>query len=153
MSSQVIIDVIDKQSALNIDESRLIEAVNLIVSDSDYQSAEISIAVVGDSEMHEMNNQYLSHDYPTDVLSFPLEATDRFLAGEIIVSSETAMKESAEHGLADLDELLLYVVHGTLHLVGYDDKDPGHRKVMREKETVYMRKFGVDLRAIAKDHE
>lgn len=153
MSSQVIVEVIDKQSALNIDESRLIEAVNFIVSDSDYESAEISIAVVGDAEMHEMNNQYLAHDYPTDVLSFPLEATDRFLAGEIIVSSETAIKESAEHGLADLDELLLYVVHGTLHLVGYDDKDPNHRKVMREKETVYMRKLGVDLRAIAKDHE
>ena len=153
MSSQIIVDVIDKQSALKIDESSLIQAVKVIVSDSDFQMAEISIAVVGDTEMHELNNLHLAHDYPTDVLSFPLEVTGRFLAGEIIVCSETAIKESAEHGLADLDELLLYVVHGTLHLVGYDDKDPNHRKVMREKETFYMKKLGVDLRAIAKDHE
>lgn len=153
MNSQFTVEVVDKQSALDIDEARLIESVHAILADSEFQSAEISVAVVSDAEMHEMNNQYLAHDYPTDVLSFPLEKTDRFLAGEIIVSSETAQKESIEHGLNDLDELLLYVVHGALHLVGYNDKDPVDRRIMREKETVYMTKFGVDLRAIANDHE
>lgn len=153
MSSQFIVEVIDKQSALCVDEGRLIAAARDILVDSEYQAAEVSIAVVGDAEMHQMNNQYLAHNYPTDVLSFPLEKTNQFLAGEIIVSSETAQKQASENGLSDFDELLLYVVHGTLHLVGFDDKDPNDRKLMREKEAVYMKKFGVDLQATVKDYE
>ena len=151
MSSQFIVEVIDKQSVLRVDEAKLISAVHVILVDSEYHAAEISIAVVGDAEMHQMNNQYLAHNYPTDVLSFPLEKSNHFLAGEIIVSSETAKQEAVENGLNDFDELLLYVVHGTLHLVGYDDKDPNDRKLMREKEAIYMKKFGVDLQAVVKD--
>jgi len=153
MIERFIVEVIDRQSTFEVDQTTLTDSVQIILAESKFSNGEISIAVVDDSEMHKMNVQFLNHDYPTDVLSFPLEKTNDFLAGEIVVSSDTAKKECGSHGLTERQELLLYVVHGTLHLVGYDDKSPADRDLMREKEAYYMNQFGIDLNGVAKAHE
>jgi probable rRNA maturation factor len=68
------------------------------------------------------------------------------LEGEIIVSAETAATAAQRFGWSSDDELLLYVVHGTLHLVGYDDTNPPARSEMRSKEQLYLAEFGLDPR-------
>jgi len=126
-------------------DPRLPEAVRRVLAEADIRTAEISLAVVGDAAMHELNRRYLAHDYPTDVLSFVLEfdADARRLEGEIIVSYEYAAREAPRYGWSGADELLLYVIHGALHLVGYDDLDPDSRAVMRAAEARHLAHFGL----------
>jgi probable rRNA maturation factor len=131
-----------------IDRARLKKAVRLVLQDAGLQSAEVSIAVVTDASMHELNRQYLQHDYPTDVLSFVLDhdVHTQSLDGEIIVSSDYAAREAVRYGWTTDDELLLYVLHGCLHLIGHDDTTPEGKQAMREAEATYLRQFGLEHR-------
>ena len=132
----------------NIDSARLKKAARLVLREAGIESAEISIAVVTDARMHELNRQYLQHDYPTDVLSFVLDhdAQARSLDGEIIVSSDYAAREAARYGWTTDDELLLYVIHGCLHLAGHDDTSPAGKLAMRQAETEHLQHFGLEHR-------
>ena len=80
--------------------------------------------------MAELHERYAGVPGPTDVLAFPL-ADDPVLLGEVLVSAETARREAAARGHPAYDELLLYAVHGVLHLVGHDDHEPADRRRMR----------------------
>jgi probable rRNA maturation factor len=103
---------------------------------------ELSFAVIDDVRMQAVNRDTLGHDYPTDVLSFPM-AEEPVLMGEILLSADTARREAAERGHPAYDELLLYAVHGVLHLLGYDDHDPAARRRMRRAERAALAVLGV----------
>ena len=107
-------------------------------------SATISVAVVDDATIHELNRKYLDHDYPTDVLSFVLENDASHLDGEVIVSIETAAASCQRYGWTAEEELLLYLVHGLLHLVGYDDHTQPDRQRMREREHHHLSRMGLE---------
>ncbi len=136
----------NEQDRLPVDGDRLQQAVRQVLSESDFTSGSISLAVVDDPTIHQLNREYLQHDYATDVLSFVFEATDNHLEGEVIVSVDTAHKIAVEHNWPGDDELLLYVVHGALHLIGYDDKDPDARPLMREAERRHLATWGLEPR-------
>lgn len=106
--------------------------------------AEISVAIVDDLTIHQLNRQFLEHDYPTDVITFPLESPEEngLLAGEIIVSWDTAKRNAIELGLSPEGELLLYVVHGTLHLLGFDDHEEEDAEAMRKAERECLKALG-----------
>jgi probable rRNA maturation factor len=118
-----------------------------VLAEAGIKAGEISVGIVTDQRMHELNRQYLQHDYPTDVLSFVLEQGDNgSLDGEIIVSADYAAREAERFGWTTDDELLLYVIHGSLHLVGHDDHTPDGRAAMREAETQHLAEFGLQHR-------
>lgn len=98
----------------------------------------VSIAFVSDREMRRLNREYLRHDYPTDVLAFPL-GTD--LLGEVVVSAEFGAREARRRGLPVREELLRYVAHGILHLLGYRDHRPADRKRMWERQERELRRI------------
>lgn len=135
----------DEQSRLQIDPTRLRTAVETVLSGEGISSGEISLAVVDDEAIHELNRRWLEHDEPTDVLSFVLEEADGYREGEIIVSADTALARSGEFGWSAHDELLLYVIHGALHLVGYDDKRPTDREQMRQRERFYLDRLDIKI--------
>jgi len=139
--------VANEQATLAIDEARLIAAARSILADSEYPAGVVSIAVVDDPTIHALNVQYLQHDYPTDVLSFVLEEAQQCVEGELVVSADTAVREASEAGWSPLDELLLYVIHGTLHLIGYDDHEPSDQVEMYRAEAYYLQKLGVQIAA------
>lgn len=134
--------VADEQSALAIDQRALTAAVQVVLADSPFRSADVSLAIVDDPTIHQLNIRYLDHDYPTDVLSFVLDESDGHLEGEVIVSSDTAIRAAAEAGWSAHDELRLYVIHGALHLVGYQDKEPQQRRAMLEAEVRVLQQLG-----------
>ena len=136
------------QHSIDMSEERICQICQTILRDQDWNVGEISIAVVDDPTIHELNQQYLQHDYETDVLSFVLEQDDnrRLLIGEIIISADTAATIAAEIGVSVVDELLLYLIHGMLHLVGFDDKDENARQVMRQAERKYTQQFDIEYR-------
>jgi probable rRNA maturation factor len=142
------IEIAADEQPHKIDRARLKEALRQVLADAGLESAEISIAIVTDERMHELNRQYLQHDYPTDVLSFVLNHNDneKSLDGEIIVSADYAAREAVRYGWTTNDELLLYVIHGCLHLVGHDDTTPVGKQAMRDEETKYLAKFSLEHR-------
>jgi probable rRNA maturation factor len=141
------IEIADQQTCVGVDQDQLAAAARLILEDHGPATARISIALVDDPTIHALNRQYLNHDYPTDVLSFVLEHERDFLEGEIVVSGETALNASRAYGWEATDELLLYVVHGMLHLVGFDDRTAAARAAMRRAERDYLRHFGLERKA------
>ncbi len=119
------------------------KVIRTIATDYGWEHGDISIALMSDSEIRELNSKHLSHDHATDVISFDLTSRDDFLEGEIIASVETADREAIEHGWQGDDELLLYIIHGMLHMVGLRDKKPKETKVMREAEEHYLGQFNL----------
>ncbi len=103
----------------------------------------VSVVLCDDKTIQELNLRYLGHDYPTDVLSFPLsegELTGQTkLVGEIIISVETAERNAKKYRQTLEQELSRLAVHGTLHLLGYDDATPQQRRKMRGKERKYLK--------------
>lgn len=139
------IEIANLQSFVSIDSRRLRRAVRLVLADAGLRDGEISVAIVDDQRIRELNRSYLEHDYATDALSFLLDSAGPLgpITGEIIASGETAAREAARYGWRPADELLLYVLHGALHLAGHDDRTKSQAAAMRRAESEYLERLGV----------
>ncbi len=144
------ITVTNQQSILRVNARRLRDGVRRTLEWERVPDAEISVAVVDDAAIHQLNRRHLRHDYPTDVLSFLLEREGppglrraRRIEGEIVVSAEMALRRAGEFGWHPAWELLLYVVHGTLHLCGYDDRTARDRRRIRDRERAVLQNWGM----------
>jgi probable rRNA maturation factor len=137
------IELANQQRDTSVDVDRLQNAVRLVLSEERIEQATISVAIVDNACIRRLHREYLCDDSPTDVLSFVLERGKASLEGEVIASAETAAAVAAQFGWTVDDELLLYVVHGTLHLVGYDDSDSESLAEMRARERHYLGLFGL----------
>ena len=140
--NMIDIEFTDRQSTLSVNAQRLQQAARTVLQDHGPDTVRLSIAVVDNATIHELNRRFLEHDYPTDVLSFTLEQQQDQLEGEVVVSADMAVKQAGEYGVPPEDELLLYVIHGVLHLVGFDDKSPELSEQMRSAEQRYLEQFG-----------
>lgn len=137
------IDVANLQRAVPLDRRQLRRAVRLVLCDAGIVDAIISLAVVDDATMRQLHRRFLGEDTPTDVLSFVLEQDEGMLEGEIIVGAETARRQAPRYGWTAERELLLYALHGALHLVGYDDRTPQKRARMLRRQKKYLARLGV----------
>jgi probable rRNA maturation factor len=93
----------------------------MVLRHLDQTQAELSLALVTDPEIHVLNRQYRGKDKPTDVLSFPLaDELQPFLLGDVVISVETAARQAQRRGHSLREELQTLLIHGVLHLLGYD---------------------------------
>ncbi len=137
--------ICDDSGLLPLDESRFRGVLVRILEDHGVRRT-LSLALVDDARIREIHREFLGEDSPTDVISFPLEEKDGTGVdadpeppfGEVVVSVETALREAPAHGHEAQREAALYAIHGTLHLVGFDDLDEASRAEMRRAETEYL---------------
>ena len=104
--------------------------------------AELSVALVGDETISALHRQFMGIDGPTDVLTFPLDldAGGRTTSGEVVVCVPEAQRQALHHGIPVERELLLYALHGLLHLSGHDDRTAaGFRAMHRAEDEILMR--------------
>ena len=94
--------------------------------------AVVEVALLGGEEHTVLHERFLGDPAETDVMAFPYEDPDLF--GEILVNREFARKEAKRRKISATDEIQLYIVHGALHLLGFDDSNPRARKEMRVAE-------------------
>ncbi|MGI6402005.1 MAG: rRNA maturation RNase YbeY [Thermoguttaceae bacterium] len=146
--SELRLTILDEQERLSVDFERIRRAVAKVLDDAGYTRGDVEIIVVAAEPMHRMNVQFLGHDYVTDVLAFALEDDPEtgLLEGNIVVCSDVAAQRAPDYGWSPDDELLMYAIHGALHLVGYDDHRPEDTTLMRSKEREYLEYVGVDAR-------
>lgn len=140
----IAIAIAQRQARLAPDDRRQRKAIREILRDVGHARAAISLTLVDDEEIHALNRQFLGHDYPTDVITFQLSAEGEPLEGEIVVSVDTAAATAERLGWDAADELLLYVIHGALHLAGYDDTSERAAAKMRRAEREYLGRFGLE---------
>ncbi len=128
-------------------------AVRVLQAEGAETPVEVGIVVTGDEEVHALNRQYLGHDYKTDVISFGMaEVNDRFVTpspmpahlGDVVISYDRAAEQAPEYGHSAGMEVAVLLVHGLLHLLGYDDLDRASRERMhaRQDELVQGAEFG-----------
>ena len=118
------IHITNHQKTLAVNRRHIRRAVQTIVHDAGISEARISIAIVDAPTIAALHGRFLGDPEPTDVLSFVLDQSQRSLEGEVVVSADAALARAPEYLATPDDELLLYVIHGTLHLVGFDDTTP-----------------------------
>jgi probable rRNA maturation factor len=138
------ISIASPQESVSVDRGRMREIVRTVLDGENEPQAEISLAFVDNATIHNLNKRYLQHDEPTDVLSFPLsERGAAKLSGELVIGVEVAVAQARERGHAVEAELALYVIHGLLHLCGYDDHADTDARKMRERERHYLQLLGL----------
>lgn len=104
-------------------------------------SAEINIIFTTDKEMKELNLKFLHHKYTTDVISFPLSYDGKKTEGEVYINVDQARRQAKGFGVSINEENARLVIHGVLHLIGYDDKNKRGRECMTRKENLYLAKI------------
>lgn len=133
------IEIANRQKLLSLDRKLLRRAVLSVLQGEGVSAAEISLTITNDDEIAILNQTYLHHEGPTDVITFPLSREDESpLEGEIVASAETALREAGRRKVQPERELCLYVIHGALHLCGHDDLAPSARRRMRSRERHYL---------------
>ncbi|MFO0938916.1 MAG: rRNA maturation RNase YbeY [Gemmataceae bacterium] len=126
----------------DLDFAALKAAAKSVLEGEGVRDAKIVLAFVDNPHIHRLNKQFLNHDEPTDVLTFPYtEPKAKKLEGEVVIGYQIAEEYAADRGHDTKLELLLYVVHGCLHLCGYDDTTAKAEKEMRAKERIYLAKL------------
>jgi probable rRNA maturation factor len=108
---------------------------------------ELSIALVGDRRMGELHRRFMGIDGPTDVLTFPLDEDrrGRAISGEVVVCVPEARRQARRLGSRIEHELLLYGLHGMLHLCGFDDRTKGGFERMHQAEDDILTRIGVGI--------
>ena len=145
----------------------IISLITKILENHKAKQAEISIAFVNDAEIIELNKNYFNKSTPTDVISFNLDEEsdnlevldykkipqadadvleqcvieNEFVEGEIIVNADEAARAAGDYGNTSQQEVLTYVIHGLLHILGYDDLEEQKKKIMWIFQNYYFDKF------------
>ncbi|HEV2130867.1 MAG TPA: rRNA maturation RNase YbeY [Longimicrobiaceae bacterium] len=113
--------------SLPLESAAVERTLHLVLDSEGVEGARLSLAFVGDEEIAQLNEEYLGHSRPTDVISFPLHAGDQPPLGDIYVGVEQAARQAAEVGIPLQEELLRLAIHGALHVLGYDHPDGEER--------------------------
>ena len=129
----------NKQTVIDVDLPRIKHSSDKILRTLENEDSEISLTFVDDAGITEINRQYLGRDYPTNVIAFSMNEgefgdVNPNILGDIIISTETALRDAEGGGLSLEDELDYLIIHGVLHLLGYDHELPGEAEEMKEKE-------------------
>jgi probable rRNA maturation factor len=129
------IEIQDLQKHTSLDLRRIRRVAKKILTRLDLPEAELSLLFVDDPSIRKLNQRYLRKDKPTNVIAFPMgkgefASLHPHLLGDIVISVETALRQSPRFGLAGMEMILLLMIHGVLHLIGYDHA--GNRRDARE---------------------
>lgn len=143
------VDIIDQQKKLLLEISQIRLIVRSILRHLKIHDAQLSFVFVSSQKIRALNKKYLNRPHATDVLAFDFRSESAMagespaaVSGEIIISTD-AVRQNARHFKSSIAaELVLYMVHGVLHLVGYDDHNPRDVSQMRAKEEDVMRALG-----------
>jgi len=140
----ISISIKNQQELVEPDFTALKAAAKIVLEGEGVSAGKITVALFDDATIHALNKRHLNHDEPTDVLAFPYsEPTAKKVEADIAVGAGVAKAAAEERGHDVQAELCLYIIHGCLHLRGYDDKTDEGAAEMRRKEAIYLRKLGL----------
>jgi probable rRNA maturation factor len=150
LSSKV--SVLNRQDRVPVERRKIGAAARRILKTLGYEGYELTVVLVDDREITRLNRQYFRRNRPTNVISFPLmddspvSLRSRIL-GDVVISAETAQRDTGEAGEKTQDEILFLMIHGILHLAGYDHEGSvAERRKMEAKEKEFFEGLNRPLR-------
>ena len=132
------------EQTIAVDETKLgALARHVLASEGIDDGAELSVLLVTSGHIQRLNHRFAGNDYPTDVLSFPMMEDEEttMLLGDVVICPEVADKHASEYGQTLAQELDALVVHGTLHLLGYDHQNDEEKSRMNGRAEEILRNF------------
>jgi rRNA maturation RNase YbeY len=133
----------DRQAEVASQRDSIRRAVSAAALSQGFHCGQVGVMVTDDVTIQQINRRHLQHDYPTDVISFAYDRGAGAVQGELVVSLCTAQRTAAEVGWDWHSELLLYVIHGTLHICGLDDATAQQCLQMRRAEQSVLQQLGI----------
>ena len=121
-------------------ESKIADWIKSVIEENDKQLTTLNFILTSDKEVHRINKQYLQHDTYTDIITFPMSETE-VIKGDIFVSIDRIKDNAKKLNVKFENELHRVLIHGVLHLIGYDDKTPELKQAMRNEEDACLKKF------------
>jgi probable rRNA maturation factor len=151
---QMSISIQNRQKRQTVDTGRLRRSLKRLLKELNYGEIEISLLLVDDDQIREINRTYLKRDRPTNVISFSMREgsfghVHPEILGDIILSTETAARDARTFHLDFMDEMEFLLIHGLLHLIGYNHENTGAEETekmkIRERELFFMlRQYDLD---------
>ena len=122
------VQISNRQNNHRISKKKIHQTASVILNALDYPDAELSILIVDDQLIAQFNRQYLNREGPTNVIAFsmrqgPFSDIAPNLLGDVVISADTAHREAQSAGISTQDRFDQLLIHGTLHLLGYDHED------------------------------
>ncbi len=105
----------------------------VIIKNNDYSLGSVSIIFCSDKYILKQNRDFLKHDFYTDIITFDY-CENRNISGDLLISLDTVLSNSKQYKVDFLEELHRVIIHGILHLIGFDDKTPETCSIIREEE-------------------
>lgn len=136
------IQIKNQQKDIPIQISQAKSVVREVLTFEKSSCEEVAVTFVGTKKISKLHEVYFNDPSPTDCISFPMDsdgADGSFVLGDVFVCPQKAIDFVAENEGEAYDEITLYVIHGLLHLLGYDDIDPKDRRAMRAAEKRHMK--------------
>ena len=133
--------IANRQRAKKIHSRLLKQIVGALLAELKISQAELGIALVGAAEMARVNWQFLRHDGSTDVITFDHRDHSAPLHGELFVCVDDAVRQAKQFKTTWQSEVVRYIVHGVLHLLGHDDLQPAARREMKREENRLVRRL------------
>ena len=124
-------------------EIQYAEWLKTVIENHNCDLGDIEFIFCSDDELLKMNQEYLQHNYFTDIITFDYREGD-LISGDIFISVDRVKDNAVSYKVSFTDELKRVLVHGVLHILGYGDKTDEEVKVMREKEDLYTKMFHVE---------
>ena len=125
-------------STFEIDQQFAVQQIIQLINEENKATGEISVIFCSDEYLLEMNKTHLNHDYYTDIITFNYVDND-LISGDLFISVDRVKENAGKYDVHFFKELYRVILHGVLHLVGYNDKTDDEKKLMREKENFYLR--------------
>lgn len=120
-----------------LDLPKITSWINSTITEEGQEPGELSFILCSDDYLLEINNQYLDHDYYTDIITFDY-VEDGIVAGDIFISVDRVKENADEYQVSFANELNRIIIHGVLHLLGYKDKEADEKQLMTSKEDYYL---------------
>ncbi len=145
----LVIEVVDRQRRVKLGRGWLERLIRKALRAEKVAAAEVSVLLCDDRRIAVLHDEWMGDPTPTDVITFDLSEPAGMpggggvLRGDIVVSTETAVRMAKEVGSTSRLETAYYVIHGILHLTGHDDLSPGPRRAMRRRERTLMEALGL----------
>lgn len=140
----MIVHLFNRQKALKISLPQARAIVKQVIEEEGETCHEVSLYFVDSSTICDLHQQFFDDPSPTDCISFPMDEdkqTEDRILGEVFVCPEVAIKYANQHQCDVYEEVTLYMIHGLLHLMGYDDIEEKERKKMRQAEARHFQKL------------
>ena len=121
----------------DIDIDHLSSWIDKIIEKEGCETGDISVIFVSDEYLLQVNNQYLEHNYFTDIITFDY-SEDHIVSGDLFISVDTVLSNSQDFNVTFLQELHRVIIHGVLHLIGFDDKSDADQEIMTKMENLSL---------------